>query len=71
MSEILVIVNEDGTINLRTTGFQGPSCVQETERLLNHLKEAGVEVDAKTQKVEYEGTYFIQTPVKGGAKVGV
>lgn len=71
MTEILVIVNEDGSINLRTTDFQGKSCVQETERMLAKLKEDGVEVDAKTQKVEYEGMYFIQTTAKGGAKVGL
>ena len=69
MNGIDITVNEDGSINLRTTGFQGSSCVDETLRMLVKLKkEAGVEIDL-SQKVEYEAEYF--QLVKGGAKVGV
>ena len=70
MNEILVTVNEDGSINVKTTGFSGPSCLEETKRLLNYLEEeAGVEI--KSEIVECEETCLVREQVRGGAKVGV
>ena len=67
MRRIGVIVKEDGKIELETQGFQGEACLEETQRLLDHLGALGLDVET-TRFVwtaeEYVGN-TIEARVKG------
>jgi len=39
-----ILIDEDGKMHLRTTGFQGPSCVDERNKLATLLAGAGIDI---------------------------
>ena len=45
MRRIGVIVKEDGKLELETQGFQGEACLEETQKLLEHLEAMGLNVE--------------------------
>ena len=45
LRRIGVIVKEDGKLELETQGFQGEACLEETQKLLEHLEAMGLNVE--------------------------
>ena len=56
MRTIRIQVGRDGKVQLVTEGFQGTACVEEVERLIQRLKELGIE--AKTTDFSPTAEYY-------------
>lgn len=56
MKQIEFEVSEDGSVKIKTKGFQGEACMKEVEKVLAELKKAGI--DASTDKVEKTPEYY-------------
>lgn len=63
MEQIDVIINEDGKMTIKTTGFSGETCIKEIDKVLEELRKAGI--DVKTLKIEKTAEYNLK--VKTGA----
>lgn len=48
MKRIVVEVEGDGKVVLRTEGFRGSTCLVEAEKLIGVLREMGVDVETKS-----------------------
>jgi hypothetical protein len=49
MRAINIVIKPDGSVAIKTEGFQGQTCIKETEALLNLLANAGIE--SKTENI--------------------
>jgi len=59
MREILVEVDEDGKVTVKTQGYAGPSCVEALKRLMERLKALGI--DSSLEKQQLTPEYYKQT----------
>jgi len=50
-----VVIDKDGKVHIRTSGFSGPSCVKAAEQLIAELQALGLEV--KTEYLEHTAEY--------------
>lgn len=64
MKSVLIEVTKDG-IKLKTEGFVGEECIKEVDKVIEILKNLGV--DAKTLKIQKTEEYYktAQTVVQG------
>ena len=61
-----VVIDKDGKVHIRTSGFAGPSCVKAAETLIKNLQAAGLEV--KTEDLQRTEEYY-RVVVKEKARV--
>lgn len=61
-----VLIDEEGKMHLRTTGFQGPSCISERNKLAALLAEAGI--NAIIEEVQTTDEYCVGTRAEVKAK---
>lgn len=47
MKRILIGIDNEGNITTDFTGFAGPTCFEEAQKLASHLKELGVDIDVQ------------------------
>ena len=71
MRKIRVTVNKDGTTTTDFDGFVGPTCLQEAEKLREHLARFGIVIEqtnfvAKPELSMTEGTSQSQTEMQQG-----
>jgi len=61
-------VDEKGRVHIDTSGFTGKACVEEAERLIAMLREAGLDVD--TKHLELKEAYYVtaKSDVRAKAK---
>jgi len=66
MKEILIEVDSDGKVTIKTQGFQGAACLEAAKQLMAKLKALGI--DANIEKTvltpEYHQTQTTQQQVK-------
>jgi len=58
MKEIMIVVNKDGSVTIRYSGFYGEACFQEAQKIYQRLKQLGV--DVKIEKVVRTPEAYIQ-----------
>jgi len=61
-----VIVREDGKLELETHGFQGEACLEETQKLLEHLEALGFDVE--TIRIERTREHYAEEHAKTRVK---
>jgi len=54
MEEIKAKINDDGSIEIETSGFKGQSCMKELEKLTKSLAVMGINTSVKDQKKKPE-----------------
>ncbi|MEM4301524.1 MAG: hypothetical protein QXQ70_03030 [Candidatus Caldarchaeum sp.] len=68
MKQIKIIINEDGEAQIETDGYKGPECLADVEKILQHLKELGL--DIKTEGIKYKPEYYVNATT-AKQKVGI
>ncbi|MEM4449344.1 MAG: hypothetical protein QXQ33_00770 [Nitrososphaerota archaeon] len=56
MKFIKIIIDGDN-LTIETEGFLGKECVSEVDKLIQYLKNLGLEFNA--EKIEYKNEYFV------------
>ena len=49
LKEILVEIDEDGKVTVKTQGYRGPSCLEALKHLVSRLKSLGIESEVERQ----------------------
>lgn len=66
MKKITIVMDEKGNMSVDFSGFGGDRCLKEAERLVEKLKEGGIEIDIKslTKKTDGEAGDKVREVVK-------
>ena len=62
MPQILIKINRDGKVEIEGVGYIGPTCVHDLNKILQALREYGIEV--KIEKQELKPEYYVKVNEK-------
>lgn len=63
-----VKVDKDGKVHVDTSGFSGKACVEEAEKLIAMLKQAGLDVSTEDVKLKEEFYVTARSDVRAKEK---